>query len=152
MYHQEAGVIRSYAPLAFFPVWKAEENFGCLFMCLRGQKVRNCIFKVLSLLPAGGGGVFKEICDTVRLPVWRHVSRHWLSKWRAKCSSKRRIKISILSRKYYSDFLDLEILRFLYCHRKLDLSTFLEWNVQWCNEFKNSFLSSNKFNGQSYRP
>ena len=22
-----------------------------------------------------------------------------------------------------------------YCHRKLDLSTFLKWNVQWCNEF-----------------
>ena len=64
--------------------------------------------------PSGGGeGVSKEICGTVRLPVWRHVSRQWLSKWRAKCSSKRRIKISILSRKYRSDFLDLEILRFL---------------------------------------
>ena len=64
--------------------------------------------------PSGGGeGVSKEICGTVRLPVWRHVSRQWLSKWRAKCSSKRRIKISILSRKYCSDFLDLEILRFL---------------------------------------
>ena len=63
----------------------------------------------------GGEGVSKEICGTVRLPVWRHVSRQWLSKWRAKCSSKRRIKISILL--------------------KLDLSTFLELNVQWCNEF-----------------
>ena len=39
----------------------------------------------------------------------RHVSRQRLLKWRAKCSSKRRIKISILSRKYCSDFLDLEI-------------------------------------------
>ena len=28
-------------------------------------------------------GVSKEICGTVRLPVWRHVSRQWLSKWRA---------------------------------------------------------------------
>ena len=33
--------------------------------------------------------------------------------WRTKSSSKRRIKISILSRKYRSDFLELEILRFL---------------------------------------
>ena len=32
----------------------------------------------------------------------------------AKCSSKRRVKISILSREYCSDFLDLEILRFLW--------------------------------------
>ena len=65
-------------------------------------------------LPHGGEGISKEICGTVRLPVSRHVSRQWLSKWRAKCSSKRRIKISILSRKYCSDFLDLEILRFLW--------------------------------------
>ena len=28
----------------------------------------------------GGEGVSKEICGTVRLPVWRHVSRQWLSK------------------------------------------------------------------------
>ena len=35
-----------------------------------------------------GGGVSKEICGTVRLPIWRHVSHQWLSKWRAKCSSK----------------------------------------------------------------
>ena len=35
------------------------------------------------------------------------------SKWRAKCSSRRRINISILSRKYCSDFLDLEVLWFL---------------------------------------
>ena len=42
-----------------------------------------------------------------------HASREWLSKWLAKCSSKRRIKISNLSLKYCSDFLDLEILRSL---------------------------------------
>ena len=31
--------------------------------------------------PSGGGeGVSKEICGAVRLPVWRHVSRQWLSK------------------------------------------------------------------------
>ena len=59
------------------------------------------------------GGVSKKICGTVRLPVWRHVSRQWLSKWQAKCSSKRRIQTSISSRKYCSDFLDFEILRFL---------------------------------------
>ena len=59
----------------------------------------------------GGGGVSKEICGTVRLPVRRHVSRQWLSKWREKCLSKRRIKNSISSRKYCSDFLDLEILK-----------------------------------------
>ena len=40
----------------------------------------------------GGGGV--ENCGTVRLSVWRHVSRQWLSKWWAKCSSKRRIKVT----------------------------------------------------------
>ena len=41
----------------------------------------------------GGDGVSKEIGGSVRLPVWRHVSRRWLSKWRTKCSSKRLIKI-----------------------------------------------------------
>ena len=31
--------------------------------------------------PSGGGeGVSNEICGAVRLPVWRHVSRQWLSK------------------------------------------------------------------------
>ena len=62
-----------------------------------------------------GDGVFKIISGSVRLPVWRHVSRRWLSKWRTKCSSKRLIqkKISNLSRQYCSDFLDLEILRSL---------------------------------------
>ena len=69
-----------------------------------------------------GDGVSKEIGGSVRLPVWRHVSRQWLSKWRAKCSSKRRIKISNLSRKYCSDVLHLEI----FCHRKPDVfGTFL---------------------------
>ena len=61
----------------------------------------------------GGEGVSTEIGSSVRLPVWRLVSRHWLSNWRPKCSSKRRIKLSNFSRKYCSDFLDLEILRFL---------------------------------------
>ena len=59
----------------------------------------------------GEDGVSKEIGGSVRLPVWRHVSRSWLSKCRTKCSSKRRIKISNLSPQYCSDFLDLEILR-----------------------------------------
>ena len=44
----------------------------------------------------GGEGASKEICGTVRLPVWRHISRQWLSKWPGKCSSKRRMKILIL--------------------------------------------------------
>ena len=73
------------------------------------------LFQVYRCYWTGGGGegVSKEIFGTVTLPIWRHVSRQCLSKWRAKCSSKRRIKISILSRKYCSDFLDLEVLRFL---------------------------------------
>ena len=100
----------------------------------------------------GGGGVSKEICGTVRLPVWLHVSCQWLSKWRAKCSSKRRIKISILPRKYCSDFLDLGDFKVSYCHRKLDLSTFLEWMSSGVMNFKDSFLSSSNFYGQSYRP
>ena len=64
-----------------------------------------------------GKGVSKEIGGSVRLLVWRHVSRRWLLKWRAKCSSKRRIKISNLSRKYCSDFLDLEIFRSLLSYK-----------------------------------
>ena len=39
-----------------------------------------------------GDGVFKKISGSVRLPVWRHVSRRWLSKWRTNCSSKRLIQ------------------------------------------------------------
>ena len=37
---------------------------------------------------AGGEGdqVFKEFGGSVCLQVWLHVSRQWLSKWRAKCS------------------------------------------------------------------
>ena len=72
-----------------------------------------------------GRGVSKEICGTVRLPVWRNVSRQRLSNWRAKYSSKRRIKLSILSRKYCSDFLNLEILRFL-LSKKTRLKYFFE--------------------------
>ena len=60
-----------------------------------------------------GGMVSKEIGGSVRLPVWHHGPRQWLSKWRAKYSSKRPLKISNLSRKYCSDFLDLKILRSL---------------------------------------
>ena len=32
-----------------------------------------------------GGGVSKEISGSVLLPVWRYVSRQWLSQWLAKC-------------------------------------------------------------------
>ena len=45
----------------------------------------------------GGGMVSKGMSGSIRLPVWRHVSRRWLSKWRTKCSSKRWMKISNLS-------------------------------------------------------
>ena len=44
-----------------------------------------------------GGMVFKGISGSIRLPVWRHVSLRWLSKWQTKCSSKRWMKISNLS-------------------------------------------------------
>ena len=53
-----------------------------------------CKFAQATRTGRGGGGVPKENCGTVRLPVWRHVSRQWLSKWWAKCSSKRRIKVT----------------------------------------------------------
>ena len=90
----------------------------------------------VSLLHAGGGGVSKEICGSVRLPVWRYVSHQRLSKWRAKCSSKRQIKISNLSRKYCSDFFVL----------------FLNETSSGLMNFKDSFLSSNKLYGKSYWP
>ena len=80
---------------------------------------------IFSHTGGGGEGVSKKICSTVRLPVWRHVSRQPLSNWRAKYSSKRWIKLSILSRKYCSDFLNLEILRFL-LSKKTRLKYFFE--------------------------
>ena len=80
---------------------------------------------ILASSRGGGEGVSKKICGTVRLPVWRHVSRQRLSNWRAKYSSKRWIKLSILSRKYCSDFLNLEILRFL-LSKKTRLKYFFE--------------------------
>ena len=63
----------------------------------------------------GGGGVSKEIGGSVRLPVWRHVSSRVSDFQNGEQSvhRKRRIKISNLSRKYCSDFLDLDIVRFL---------------------------------------
>ena len=65
--------------------------------------------------------------------------------------TSRVIKMSTLSRKYFSDFLHLEILRSL-LSQKTRLKDF------FCNEtssgvmnFKESFLSSRKFYGQSFR-
>ena len=64
-----------------------------------------------------------------------------------------RIKISILSRKYCysSDFLDLEILRSLLSWKTRQV---LFWNEMSSGvmNFIDSFLSSSKFYGQSYRP
>ena len=80
----------------------------------------NSTWCLVNRVGAGGGRwvVSKEIGGSVRLPVWRPVSRQWLSKW---------LRI-------------LGFLRFFgfygsYCHRKLDFKTFLEWNIRWCNEF-----------------
>ena len=69
---------------------------------------------------------------TVRLPVWRHVSRQWLSKQSVHRRDGEKFRF------YHGNTVPISwIWRFQgpYCHRKLDLSTFLEWNVQWCNEF-----------------
>ena len=41
---------------------------------------------------------------------------------------------------------------FIYCHRKLDLSTFWNEMSSGVMNFKDSFLSSSKFYGQLYRP
>ena len=99
----------------------------------------------------GGGGrgddVSKEIGGSVRLPVWRHVSRRWLSKWRTKCSSKRRIKISNLSRQYCSDFLDLEILRALSVIEKQTLVLFWNETSSGVMNFKISFYRLANFTG-----
>ena len=88
--------------------------------------------------PRGGGGgkgVSKEICGTVRLPVWRHISRQWLSK---------ASKVFIEDTDKNFNFIMEILFRFLgfgdfkvpiVIKKKLDLSTFWEWNVQWWNEF-----------------
>ena len=89
----------------------------------------------------------KEIGGSVRLPVWRHVSRRWLSKWRTKCSSKRRIKISNLSRQYCSDFLDLEILRALSVIEKQTLVLFWSETSSGVMNFKISFYRLANFTG-----
>ena len=74
----------------------------------------------------GGGGCLQgNLWYSPPASIWRHVSRQRLSNWRAKYSSKRRIKLSILSRKYCSDFLNLEILRFL-LSKKTRLKYFFE--------------------------
>ena len=104
---------------------------------------------------SGGRGdcVFKKISGSVRLPVWRHVSRRWLSKWRTKCSSKRRIKISNLSRQYCSDFLDLEILRALSVIEKQTLVLFWNETSSGVMNFKISFYRLANFTGnRSDRP
>ena len=48
--------------------------------------MRNCCH---IMKPGGGRRYLKKIDGPVLLPAWRHVSRQWFSKWRAKCSSKR---------------------------------------------------------------
>ena len=62
----------------------------------------------------GGGGEVSPRKSVVQSPSASMTSRLAslsLSKWRAKCSSNRRIKISNLSLKYCSDFMDLLILK-----------------------------------------
>ena len=71
-----------------------------------------------------------------------YVLRQWLRKWQAKCSSTIRIKISNLSRRYCSDFLDLEILRSL-----LSFSTFWNETSSGVMNFKYPFLSLSTFYG-----
>ena len=73
-----------------------------------------------------GDGVSKGISGSIRLPIWRHVSRRWLSKWRTKCSLKRWMKISNLSRQCCSDFLDLDIFKIADVIEKQTLVLF--WN------------------------
>ena len=94
-----------------------------------------------------GDGVSKGISGSIGLPVWRHVSRRWLSKWRTKCSSKRRIKISNLSRQYCSDFLDLEILRALSVIEKQTLVLFWSETSSGVMNFKISFYRLANFTG-----
>ena len=94
-----------------------------------------------------GDDVSKEIGGSVRLPVWRHVSRRWLSKWRTKCSSKRRLKISNSSRQYCSDFLDLEILRALSVIEKQTLALFWNETSSGVKNFKISFYRLANFTG-----
>ena len=68
-------------------------NTWPIFSFALGQYDGYFILNSSLLQGAGGGRVSKEIGGSVRLPVWRHVSRQWLPKWRAKNSSKRQIKV-----------------------------------------------------------
>ena len=60
------------------PIWTCTPNSSYWGGAIRyhpGQ-VLSAIVKH-SVPCRGGGDVSKEICGTVRLPVWRHVSRQW---------------------------------------------------------------------------
>ena len=94
-----------------------------------------------------GGGVVspRKSVVTVHLPVWRHVTRQWLWKWQVKCSSKRRIKISNLSRKYCSDFLHLEFFKIPIVIENKSLVLFWNETSSGVMNCKDSFLSSSKF-------
>ena len=81
-----------------------------------------------------GEGVSKEIYGTVRLPVWRHISCQWLSK-----ASKVFIEDTGKNFNFITEisfrFLGFGDFKVPIVIKKLDLSTVLEWNVQWWNEF-----------------
>ena len=54
-------------------------NFHQRAKTIFGKFSRHSIEKLKNLTQprggGGGGGISKEICGTVRLPIWRHVSR-----------------------------------------------------------------------------
>ena len=106
-------IVRTRENLICLPVYSVQRltNIGffgtfekCLLTLTRTKNVSNF------LETSGGMG---KVFPRKSVVLWRHGSRQWLSKWRAKYSSKRRINISISSRKCCSDFFDLEILTFL---------------------------------------
>ena len=99
------------------------------------------------------GGVSKGISDSVFETVWRHHSRQWLSKWPAlaKFPLKRRMKISNFSRIYFSDFLNLTMIRSLLSLKTIVWALFSNGTSRGVMHFKDFFLSSSKPSKQSYR-
>ena len=141
--------------------WEANKDYGrrnriSWFKVSLNSSSENYSPKCCNLGVGGEGGragsVSKEIGGSDHLPVWRHVTRQWLSKWQVKCSSKRRIKISNFSRKYCSDFLHLEFFKIPIVIENKSLVLFWNETSSGVMNCKDSFLSSSKFYGQSYRP
>ena len=89
---------------------------------------------------------------SVLAPVWRHVSRQRLSKWQAKCSSKRRIKkieflTDILYRFHRFGNVKMPIVR-----ENQGLVLFLDETSSGVMNFKDALLSSSKSSGELYQP